>query len=221
MRGGLLFAVCSISITLASCGASSATAVTSPTTTSRPTTSPSQSTTTSTTLPSSTTSPSSTVQSPAVSGPVVLRGNGIGGAVFGQQEAAAISNLKKVLGPPTTASPRPSNNCTIDAFLQFPGLVTYFHLGKFVGYATGTENGENTQVLNVVTRKGLRIGDSLERAKKIYGTDFRTSYAQGGSWFAFTSTGTLAGYLTAEVNRASARIEDITAGSVGCPAASP
>src|SRR5580658_5627618 len=76
---------------------------------------------------------------------------------------------------------------------------------------------------NMVTPAGLKIGDTLAQARRIYGADFRISLAQGGSWFVATSTGTLDGLLTDEVNESHAtpRIADIDAGSVGCPATSP
>lgn len=106
------------------------------------------------TTATSTSSSTSTVQSPAISGPVVLRRNGIGNAVFGQPEATSIANLSKVLGPPNKATPTPSNNCTVDHFLQFAGIVVYFDHGAFVGYATGSANGENKEVLDVVTSRG-------------------------------------------------------------------
>lgn len=163
------------------------------------------------------------IQSPVVSGPVILRGNGIGNAVFGQPESAAIANLEKVLGPPTTAEPTISNNCTVDAFLQFPGIATYFDHKKFVGYATGSANGENSEILNVISTKGLKIGDTLAQAQQLYGPALTTSIAQGGSWFVKTSTGNLSGYLSAEANQSSTipRIVDITSGSIGCAAATP
>ena len=85
------------------------------------------------------------------------------------------------LGPPTLATPKPTTNCTVDAYLQFPGIVIYFDRETFVGYATGPANGENKEILNVITTKGLKIGDTLTQAKQIYGSSLRTSAAQGGS----------------------------------------
>ena len=73
------------------------------------------------------------VQFPAISGPVILRSNGIGNAIFGQPEITAISNLDKMLGPPTLATPKPMTNCTVDAYLQFPGIVIYFDRETFSG----------------------------------------------------------------------------------------
>ena len=176
-----------------------------------------------TVVPTSTTLAISIVQSPAISGPVILQGNGIGNALFGQPEATAIANLEKVLGPPNTASPRPTTNCTVDAYIQFLGLTADFNQGRFVGYSTGSLVGINHQILNSETAKGLRIGDTLAQAKQIYGPKLKTSFAQGGSWFATTASGTLAGLTTVEVNWTSPapRIADISAGSVGCAAVSP
>lgn len=179
---------------------------------------------TSTTVgPTSTTLAISIIQSPAVSGPVILKGNGIGNALFGQPEATAITNLEKVLGPPNTASPRPTTNCTVDAYIQFLGLTADFNQGRFVGYSTGSLVGRNHQILNSETTKGLRIGDTLAQAEQLYGSRLKTSFAQGGSWFATTTSGTLAGLTTVEVNSSSPapKIASITAGSVGCPAVSP
>ncbi len=132
---------------------------------------------------------------------MVLNGNGIDNAILGQPEATAIAHLKKVLGPPTTtAAPRATTNCTVDAYLEFLGLTADFDHGRFVGYSTGSLLGMNRQILNSETAKGLRIGDTLAYAKQIYGSELRTSFAQGGSWFISTPLGTIAGLTTVEVN---------------------
>ncbi|TAN25135.1 MAG: hypothetical protein EPN30_05245 [Actinomycetota bacterium] len=212
-------------LSLAACGAAIPTAAsTSTTTTSTTTTTTAPPKPTTTKVVSTPASPAfSIVQSPAISGPAVLNGNGIGNAIFGQPQATAIANLEKVLGPPNTAAPRPTTNCTVDAYLKFLGLTADFDHGRFVGYSTGSLLGMNRQILNSQTAKGLRIGDTLAYAKQIYGSELRTSLAQGGSWFASTPSGTLAGLTTEEVNSTSPapRIADISAGSVGCPAVSP
>lgn len=158
--------------------------------------------------------------------PMVLRGNGVGAAVFGQPEAAAIRNLRAVLGPPNSSHPVDlSGNCTIDSGMEWRTMVAYFLHGTFVGYATGSLLGGlgHNDIPNAVTANGLRIGDPLTRATRLYGGALETSYAQGGSWFVTTPTGKLAGYLTSEVDatKPAPKIADITAGSVGCPAASP
>lgn len=157
---------------------------------------------------------------------IVLRGNGLGGADFGQAAPTAIEALRTLLGTPKTGQPASmAGNCTIDAAMEWRNMTAYFFHGAFVGYATGSLLGGsgNDRLPDVATAAGLRIGDPLTRATRLYGASLRTSYAQGGSWFVATPTGPVAGYLTSEVNSTAPapRIADITAGSVGCPAASP
>jgi hypothetical protein len=158
-------------------------------------------------------------------GHFTVRGTGIGPAYFGQQESAAIPSLEQVLGSLRDAAPTPSNNCTIDSYLHWPTMTAYFDNQLFVGYSTGSLDGGPgyRDIPNVNTVAGLRIGDTLVQARRLYRSGLRTSLAQGGSWFATTPTGTLAGILTNEVNEhtPAPRIAEITAGSVGCPAASP
>jgi hypothetical protein len=156
-------------------------------------------------------------------GHVILRGDGIGLAHFGQAEAGAVADLDDLLGSPLHAKPTDmAGNCTIDAAMQWPTITAYFFQGRFVGYGTNSPNGHFFNS-NAGTVEGLRIGDSLARATLLYGTSLKTSTAQGGSWSVATSTGTLAGLWSNEINRTSPepRIADITAGSVGCPGASP
>jgi hypothetical protein len=118
-----------------------------------------------------------------------------------------------------------AGNCTADAAMQWSSITAYFYDQRFVGYSTVWLNGtpRNRGTFDSTTAAGLQIGDTLVQAGLIYGTALTTSFAQGGTWFVATPTGRLAGNLTNEVNEASAppRIEDITAGAVGCPAASP
>lgn len=157
---------------------------------------------------------------------IVLRANGIGKAVFGQHETTAVDDLKAVLGAPKTRAPvNLAGNCTVDTGVEWSSMTAYFFHGSFVGYATLSLLAEPTSrtLPRMATAAGLRIGDSLARASHLYGHSLRTSYAQGGNWSAATSDGKLAGYLTSEVNstKPAPQIADITAGSVGCPAASP
>jgi hypothetical protein len=165
-----------------------------------------------------------------VTGHFTFRGNGIGGATFGQPEAVAIAQLDKVLGSPTT--PRPvgdTGNCTVDAYLTWPSLTAYFLGGRFVGYNSASllaahGSGAPNVVPKWSTAAGLRIGDDVAEARRIYGRAFVVLFSQGGSWRVHTSTGMLDGYLTAVPDRPSPavpRVADVSAGSVGCPAASP
>ncbi|MGH3256674.1 MAG: hypothetical protein ACRDOU_14990 [Streptosporangiaceae bacterium] len=166
----------------------------------------------------------------AAAGHFTFRGNGIGGASFGQPEALAIAELDRVLGSPTR--PRPAGaagNCTIDAYLTWKTLTAYFFRGRFVGYDSANllasrGSGAPDVIPSASTAAGLRIGDDIAQARRIYGRAFVVLFAQGGSWRVTTSTGVLDGYLTAVPggpNPSAAKIADVSAGSVGCPAASP
>ena len=163
-------------------------------------------------------------------GHFTFRGNGIGGATFGQPEAVAIAELDKVLGSPTT--PRPAGdagNCTVDAYLSWPAMTAYFLRGRFAGYnSAGLQAARGSGPPNVIpsasTAAGLRIGDDVAQARRIYGSAFVALFSQGGSWRVTTSTGILDGYLTAVPDRPAPpvpKVADVSAGSVGCPAASP
>jgi len=163
-------------------------------------------------------------------GHFTFRGNGIGGARFGQPEAVAIAELDQVLGSPTTSRPvGAAGDCTIDAYLTWPTLTAYFFRGRFVGYDSASLlAARGSAAPNVIpgasTAAGLRIGEDIEQARRIYGSAFVVSLAQGGSWRVTTSTGTLDGYLTAVPDHPTPpvpRVADVSAGSVGCPAASP
>ena len=150
----------------------------------------------------------------------------MGSANFGQPEAAAITALQALLGPARSKGPiAMAGNCTVDAAMQWSTITVYFLHGEFVGYATASLLGEQgANVLpDAATAAGLRVGDTLARAEQLYAGDIRTSYSQGGSWSVVTSNGTLAGYLTNEIKSThpAPHIADVTAGSVGCPAASP
>lgn len=134
------------------------------------------------------------------------------------------------LGPPSSSTfVDMAGDCTVDAALMWPTFTAYFYHQHFVGYgyskpgqAFGEAKKTASQTLNAITAKGLRLGDTLSRARQIYGISFVTSYAQSGSWSARTSTGTLDGYLTDEVQaQPAAQIASIGAGAVGCPAMSP
>jgi hypothetical protein len=157
-------------------------------------------------------------------GPVTLLGDGIGSARFGQAQPAAVAGLDRALGPPRTpAVIAEPGNCTIDAALDWVWVTAYFYHRHFVGYSTGYAGGPTRVRPNVVTERGLRIGDTLRQLRRLYGGALRTSYAQGGSWFVTTPSGTLDGVLTSEITSKNPvpRILTIDAGSVGCPAVSP
>jgi hypothetical protein len=165
-----------------------------------------------------------------VAGRFTFRGNGIGGATFGQPEALAIAELDKVLGAPAMRRPAGDvGSCTVDAYLTWRTMTAYFFRGRFVGYLSaslpGFQSAGSPDVIpNAATAAGLRIGDDVAQGRRIYGSAFVVLFSQGGSWRVSTSTGKLDGYLTAVPGRRTPpvpRVADVSAGSVGCPAASP
>ena len=154
---------------------------------------------------------------------VVLLGDGAGAARFGQSEAMAIKELDQALASPKRVVVNMAGNCTIDRAAQWPTFTAYFDRDRFVGYSTLATDGKPLRRAQMMTATGLRVGDTLAKARQIYGDTLSTTPAQGGAWFAKTAAGTLDGYLTAEVNSRvpTPRIASIEAGRVGCPAASP
>jgi len=155
-------------------------------------------------------------------GSVVLLGAGIGGVRFGEAQGTAIAQLTTMLGPPVDSQPQSEvpDNCGVDGEMHWPALTIYFGNRFFVGYQTSSSSATGP---NVTTAVGLRLGDTIAQAMAIYGKSFEASLAQGGSWFASTPDGTIDGYLTGEPNPSvqPPSIASISAGTVGCPAASP
>lgn len=200
---------------------SSPTSPTSPTSTTLPT---SPSTTAPTTASGPVNGPPPSPPPPLTGAAILLQGNGIGSAHFGDTENSAITALDAVLGgSPTESTGEPGKgNCDIDAAVQWANATAYFDAGTFVGYSTLAANGEVLPAGSLVTAQGLRIGDTLTQAQEFYGSSLTTSYAQGGSWSVSTPDGKLDGYLNGEPNQPSVpTIMSIEAGSVGCPAATP
>jgi hypothetical protein len=153
----------------------------------------------------------------------VLAGDGVGSVRFGESTSSAIAGLDQVLGHPSKGPINEAGNCTIDVAEQWSGLTGFFDRGEFVGYSTLAANGERLIQGNMETGMGLRVGDTIAQARQIYGSEFQTSLAQGGSWSVSTPAGKFLGYLTGEPNRPgpTPTIMSIEAGSVGCPAATP
>jgi len=74
----------------------------------------------------------------------------------------------------------------------------------------------------VVTAAGLRLGDTIAQAEKIYGRQFITSAAQGGSWKVKTPTGEMLGLLVSPpITGSTDQIDMIGAGYFGCAAMGP
>jgi hypothetical protein len=164
---------------------------------------------------------------PAVTSPkhtVVLSGDAVGPVRFGEAQQKAVSGLKELIGATEGGVQSAKGNCTIDAALSWANFSVYFLRGRFVGYQTGNNlTDKQGQTFNGNTSQGLRVGDTLAEARQLYPGRVTTSGDNGGVYAVKTTTGTFRGYLSLEVSNppAKIRIVSISAGSVGCPAASP
>jgi hypothetical protein len=170
---------------------------------------------------------SSAATAAAVTSPertVVLSGDSVGPIRFGEPQQKAANALRNLVGQPVTGVESAKGNCTIDAGLYWANFSVYFFKGTFVGYQTGNNlTGKPGPTFNGATRQGLRVGDTLAEARKLYPGRVTTSGDNGGVYAVKTTTGTIRGYLSLEVLNPPAKIHVVTiaAGSVGCPAASP
>lgn len=151
----------------------------------------------------------------------VLSGNGIGRVSFGQGPHTAIRRIDALLGRRPTRPYSTASACRIDHAAAWPGLEIYFEHGRFVGYAYSLRYQQaRTGTTILATRRGLRVGDSVATGKRLYGSAFRTSTAQGGSWLVNTRQGRIDGYASTPTG-SHGWIASIEAGYVGCPAMTP
>jgi hypothetical protein len=123
----------------------------------------------------------------------LLEGNGIGSITFGRQRSAVIAELERLLGPPYETNP---GICGFGRSTDWSGLninshdpnfsaqlTLDFKHSWFVGYAyLANADGparERHGVLLATTR-GLTLGDTVARARHLYGRAFvETSVPQG------------------------------------------
>jgi hypothetical protein len=156
---------------------------------------------------------------------VVLTGDSVGSVRLGESQERAVSALKKLLGATDGGVQTGGKaNCTIDASLYWTDFGVYFFKGRFVGYQTGNNLAVKPQpTFNGRTPEGLVIGDTLAEARLLHPGHLTTGGANGGVFAIKATTGTIRGYLSEEpLNPPSeVTIVSISAGSVGCPAASP
>jgi hypothetical protein len=150
-----------------------------------------------------------------------LTGRGLEIAPLGISESAAIASLTRAVGAgriSVVAAPG-LRNCGVDATASWYSMTAFFDHHRFVGVAFGPG-----LIPDVATVAGLRVGDTLARARILYPGRLTTSGSQAGTWFAHTPTGRIDGFLnpsTARAPKPSAHIETIEVGVVGCPAMSP
>jgi hypothetical protein len=163
----------------------------------------------------------------------ILAGNGIATAHFGQPFAKVKRELQTGLGPARHTEPGPGM-CGLDktdlVWRRFGAthaeLVLYFRRARFAGYSYASGSGGRGKPLRgLSTQKGLKLGDTMARGRKLYGKAFHTSTAQGGSWSVKVPGGKLIGYAVPPtgqpVTGPRSRVASIDAGNVGCPAMTP
>lgn len=160
----------------------------------------------------------------------MLSGRGIDGVKFGAPRAAAVAALDRLLGVRGGAY-RHDGLCAVDHTILWrspklqASLITYFSRERLVGYQyaeSGNPLAPRRSLL--ATTRGLGLGDTLERARQLYGSAFTTSTAQGGSWRVNTKVGRIDGYASGVPrpgNLDAIKVLTIDAGNVGCPALSP
>jgi hypothetical protein len=157
---------------------------------------------------------------------VRLGGNQVAGVRLGSDESRSLHQLRRVFGKPTHRAlsggrlPKAARHCGYTSEVDWRHLNAYFYGNRFVGYAVFAPRllARNGSTDPAQTAKGLRVGDPLRKARRLYGHVNR-SLAQGGSWAVHTSTGRLLGYSQATHRRSP--ILSIEAGHIGCTALAP
>ena len=150
-------------------------------------------------------------------------GNGVGQVPFGAAESRAIVQLEALFGK-LKSTPVPfKGNCGVTGVATTTHVEITFENKKFVGYEIGSAMGKVVTSPMAITSKGLELGDTIAQARKLYGSAFSASAAQGGSFTITTSRGRLIGLLVGPpvpVGQ-SDKIELLAAGFLGCPAMTP
>ncbi len=179
----------------------------------------------------------------------VLTGDGIGRVRFGQSRVAVIAAVTRLLGPSSTGYKRANAvlaECGVDHTMTWPNwaivsahgshypldpvLTVWFSHSRFAGYQYGEfRNMPSPRAPSLgtvlTTTRGLTVGDTFARGRKLYGAAFRTSTAQGGVFLISAPAGRIDGFAWQPPNYRGVSLESlaatIDAGDVGCPALSP
>jgi hypothetical protein len=156
------------------------------------------------------------------SSPVRLSGDAVGGVRLGTSQARAIGELATIFGRLKTTNLKALEWCGLTAQSTGHDVLFNFQRGRLVGYELGDAYGKTAGQPNVVTVAGLRLGGTIAQADKIYGQEFITSAAQGGSWKVKTPTGEMVGLLVnPPMTGSTDQVEMIGAGDFGCAAMGP
>jgi hypothetical protein len=124
----------------------------------------------------------------------LLEGNGIGNITFGRRRAAVRTALERLLGPPHETIPGicgfgPSTDWIgLNITSHEPNLSAELNLNfkhsRFVGYAyfanAEVPPGQNPRIL-LATTGGLTLGDSVARARRLYGRAFHIARVPQGT----------------------------------------
>jgi hypothetical protein len=156
------------------------------------------------------------------SSPVRLSGDAVSSVRFGTVEARATDELATMFGSLNTTKVTAIGWCGLTAQSRRRDVLFNFERGRFVGYQLGNPSGRPRGQPDVVTASGLHLDDTIAQAEKIYGRQFITLGAQGGSWKVKTPTGELYGLLVSPpMSGGTDEIDLIGAGDFGCPAMGP
>jgi hypothetical protein len=161
----------------------------------------------------------------------VLMPSGVQGAELGEPSSTAIQTITRLLGPPADVNVR-TGGCGIDHESVWTSptvadpLTIFERAGRFVGYQYGapvSEIGlERGPGAVLSTRRGLTLDDTVGGGRRLYGTEFATSEAGGGTWSATADGGTLRGAVLPIIYplrtvTAKNPVATIQAGLTGCP----
>jgi hypothetical protein len=164
-----------------------------------------------------------------------LRANGIGNVRFGASPTHVRTTIDSLLHQDGGAYDA-GGTCGLDHQITWidqgtasgqPSLTVYFRHSAFVGYQVGEPAAPRypSGGWALATTRGLKVGDKLARGRRLYGTAFSLSSAQGGTWKLRASGGPIDGYAwgTARYGDVSWQsvVATIDAGDVGCPAIAP
>jgi hypothetical protein len=150
----------------------------------------------------------------------VLHANNIARIGFGDPAAAVIRRLDFLLGHPPKERYHLIAACNVDRVIAWPGLAVFFRRGRFVGYSYRPAYGRHRGP-TLATARGLRVGNTLAKAKRLYGPAFHASRRGGGSWWVSTPSGRLGGLASGWPGGPKGSVATISAGRVGCPLTAP
>ena len=160
----------------------------------------------------------------------LLEGDGIGSVKFGQRPAVVAATLGRLFGPPVGAGQVPNGyrraGCGFywevwdglgeasDGRVFAAELELWFKNSRFVGYSYFPNNFQTTvrndwssyvsHPMMLATAKGLAVGDTLARGRKLYGRAFSVTSSMQGTppnprlerlpvWQASTPSGDISG----------------------------